>query len=1478
MYAPRLQVVSIFDNQHISPGGLHLRWSQPSVVSYPKSTTIYRFDIGEWNDLVTKIQGDFLTLENINLSNHRDSFSGANAEWSFESVGVRLIALKSKPNQQKAYVIRLNQPATIAHLKFESHDQKQVSVFHGGHHLSDSIFELEADIEAPGFTDILIRNDDINHLEEVRWISEKKLFSSLKNFPKFHHIDTPTDEVQAYFILPISQNEKINNYYINTNHIGKFQGKYDPKNIRRFLNSLHSAENTLKVPAKNGVSSTEIDKGSVLNLALMDPNLARLSGLYFTDVDIVESPRYLFISKALDKKNQKDIDLYGYIKPHFSEQLPFFDAPPKAKQMSGISYIERLPQGRVGVFPPKATDINHTVLVDVERIEQNGSITNFDPCIYKKNQAISAKEKIAPVPFFIDEQVPAGSRVTYRLRPIDIFGRVGDWVTVTADVQDLDAPVPPSSLNIQLTQNGFPWTDPAILRNNNLNIGSFFGSFCYEEGQWTQSPDAVKAHVYYFLGSKDQRPKIDEWKHLKSLALSPPKEALAHIKPEFSVSQISLPVAEAKFFHQNISSAVYSENPKDNLELSINPERVELLLDRALLEPNLFKDYKCEINGHVVDISSSTAGLAFSDDKVNCARLIVKGINILSTPTTVDLFLPSIQSLTTSSLQDAINKESFEKFDHVSLIADICVEGTNLHNLSSGSVALDLRYYLNTDTTTERATWVSNNGSRGNQQTVVTQIVGEAVKAANTNNLLRTLVRVRPLDYLKLLLSERKKAGNRAARIYPTFSFGPVTFGIHSNTSLAPSGIDISVDMPEEARYQTASFGIIVEDKLGKLGAPTAPFEVRIIQPPPAPPPPPFPRKEHGQGALERIGYAGIPNRRRESRVALDWEQQNEFVRYDISRALDTSIIALYKSLWMAGKADISTSSVELTIIEHSTLDNGMLKIVVLPDPQVPLESFVSSLKAFSGGRITVRYQQKNQAVDFHHRLVDVKRYMYEKPLGVYTTIIYCLCKPKAELSLLTNADISKTATVSSLPDFNTVLNDDDRLRELADKPSLDSAFGLVNTVPLTIKQSKNFDDLIPSPVSNRYFYRVRAVAKSGSASAWSRVSIPFYGFPPVPEPLSSTKLQYIKDDNWLLTWERPLDYINEVELNIIDLDGHATLAEKITAGYFQNESRFVNSHYLLFDTPIDIASDRVDELENWKVWLDDSTKELPGKFIYREETIDEKEQMLRITGFRSDEVLPLTEIATINDANNVKQQTIKLKIPDRQAAVITLSSSLSGVSFKACAILKYNDITLRSEESNVDTPDPELLQNVNLKHMGDNWLLTWNRPVSSSDQIEIYLIEDSKKRILLASIREDNYTGASHFAGENKLLFDRRINVPTSIDHPNTETDGWQVFIDNTPIPLSGEFIKEVLDSGLLRITGFETDDFIPIGKYSIVKNSNGEILQTINLKVENQYAAIFPADYDLFNLSLEAYRVLDKGKVTFYSQAQGVEKYAHR
>jgi hypothetical protein len=1224
---PRLQLLAAaHDGAAARPRGVHLRWFGPRSLPRPAVCTLHRLDDAAWTALTLSLRRSVLTA---------DAGTGS-LRWSGRERAVRLdddvlLVTPVPAVPDGAVLVRFAEPVLVVDVVFDGPPPAAASplrAFHRSHLLAVVPAAPRVQIEGPGITEVLVPAP----IRGLSWVPEHLVVTALADRTGADTVASPLDVDAAYALVAAELAAgPIRNRFVEAADLAAFRNRYGPDQVRRLVASVGALRldpaATVHRAAQHGLAPADLRVAPLVDLACLDPNVARLAGGYWVDHAADPDRVWRHVAVATFKRGDTK-SVSGFARSDGPAPLPVLDTP-EAVQLPGFRYVEGQPLARVGLrrraggsTAPLGTG---PVLVDVTRI-QDGTPENLTAD--RPHLVTAATDQL-----FEDPDRPLDVELVYVCRPIDLFGRHGtERRTKPIHLEDTSAPPPPTGLTLRIDQDGHPWSDPADLVGD-LRGGRVTVTFHFGEAQWCLAPDARLVRVRWTDRPGEGTADLDSWAELATVELRAPVRGTVPIDAAHPLAPIALAVAEVRSVADGAPAAGLppAAAPQDRAELAGDRPRVELLVGRALLAPGLFDGHRCRLGGVTATVAASTAGLAHADDptpdKRLTARLILDGATPIPVAGTAQLDLPELDGLSTIALRAALRDGTFD--DGAATLAELVLEGPLPDLPAGGELAIDVRSRIAT-TDAGTASWepLVADSPDGTVDPLLARIVAEPVEDGGRT---RHLVRMRPTDLLRLLLAQRRAPGSRPVRHHAPYVVGPLDLGVGTD---APVRIDLA-DGQRFARVRVTAF---VEDRGALQGPPAPAVEGRVLRPPPPPLAPPYPRRA-GHEAVR--GTATPPDARRRSRVELGWDRSTDpAARYDVSRALDSALIALDRSLWAQGGSLPHHRRHPVTLTSRADLADGVrlgLAGPGLPDPtgavveardgratvrsaeldgagwrvfcaaaevagwqdgdaavvhllgvvtaepvrtratgatvldnglvRIDLDADAAEpLVVCAGGRLVVRHAAPDggESVDVAYGLQTVR---------VHDGSVYALARPTRASDTI-GALVPGPAEATPPPDHSAVLADDAALRRLAQvrdaagRPALDAAFGVVTGVPLTAAQAETFDDAVPGPGRSRFLYRVRAVGAGHAASAWSDPSVAFHQFPPAPPVLTEVRCA-VAGEHAVLSWRRPDRAVDGVEVALVRPDGHCT---PLPAALVTAEPRYAVPPVVLFDPPVPLS------------------------------------------------------------------------------------------------------------------------------------------------------------------------------------------------------------------------------------------------------------------------------------------------------------------
>ncbi len=1122
----------------VGPTGQHLRWFVPKSEGYPvDGFNVYKLSRSAWNKLVspnkllkcidlTKKDKGIEESEPIGFDRWSDKEKIQSLDTVLSLVFPKKIILQKTnkgitfENQRrgaKHVLIRCREPIIFLLIEMELPKpnraaKETVKVFYKSAQIASKELDHRVIIEQPNITDILLPLKFV-HLKRICYVTENSLIqvnekergSLLRNMP----IPSVVDE--AYQLVAANMQEGLDNYFIKASTIDEFGKRYAPEHIQSLVNYLNQSlghpDLMVDTQAQAGLSENQVSALDYLELAALDPNIARMLAVYTVDTDLSDN---LYIVEGVYSTKR----IVGFCFSRGALPLPVIKNPITLTQLAGISYYGEKPLGSLGMswdrnIQSYMEGFNAPVFADIARQSSGASqwVTKNKP------QLVNSRSDFC----FREQGLPLKVQISYIVSGIDLFGRKGEALESNKiTLKNLAKPVPPKNIKAKINQKGYPWTQPSQRHFPNSLRGTVAISTEYGEIQHRASPDAYQLNCYWRTGSRSAQVRdVTAWNLLETLKIEPPMISGVVFEVNKSFTQFRFTVRRVDIRDQTADNLKAQRldpvlvEAADSNALQVEP-RVELLLDQALLEPGLFTGYVFSVDNMVFQVIESTAGLSFQQDndpeKKMTARLLLRGAkgdfpNLLNTVITVSS--PSVDSISKMQIFQALSNNDSSQFNAISGLVRVSLNarlGEREAKSVGGELAIDFHYYNKALTSSGLVATMPLNYNTTHpdkkQSIFVSKLVAELKLVGNE---IEFIVRLKPIEFLQLLLIQFGDENiETVARYYAPYILSEMKLGLNGQDG------NIKVVLSDDQRFETISFSATAVDKSDIESSDVAtPYELKIVNPPPnIAPTVPYP--ESGDSNTKK-GFASIADVTGNAKVRIEWDTivnaqgEASSVKYELARSLDKTIIATDLQHWIRGNNSVHHGALGITAgsekqgaLEESYTISSNQRTIQVTTPVVTEDMFVG-LKETVKGRITIRHFVNGAVKRLHHKLLKVT-YVDQK--------VQMLCQPHVEIAndMLGVIRANAAFTATALPDYSQVLNNDSALRQLADikynsgpmsgEGMNERAFGVVTGIPVS---SLTFVDTVPGLGSNRYFYKVRAVFSNNLKSAWSNTSVGFF-------------------------------------------------------------------------------------------------------------------------------------------------------------------------------------------------------------------------------------------------------------------------------------------------------------------------------------------------------------------------------------------------
>jgi len=1115
---PRLGVVTAAskDERILAPIGHHLRWFVPKKYGLPASGFgIWRLSTNNWNAAVTgatktadltgatgwqpehnwsgreihhRVHNDatIVTRSDVTLKPGRGGLaiaragSGDNLLIHFATPVIRIeLTLRGRSRQQSG-----------RGRNTRASPKRDVQAWHQGAVIGNWPLGASVVIEHPAITDVLVPMT-IEAISAINFVTETAAAEAAERDGQLlTQIDLATNAAEAHGLVQVQNG--IRHRFFEGSTQAELVKQYPTPQVRELVKSAEATignpSHTVESRGAEGMTPSPVKVLDHLLLAAIDPTIARMLASYWVDPEPVAG---LYMVRA-DYADDKKTVAHGFAFSRDASPLPKL-ARVSATQLPGITFVARKPVGRVGLSWPNPPD--------ALRRRTAVSVVDVSRAAGRRTAKLTDRPRLVgrdAVPRFTDEQVGAPSEVRYEVTPIDVFGRSGPATMSDATrVEDFGRPVPPKLVRAALTQHGVPWSNPA-LRSPADRTGRVRASAELGEGQMIAAPDAAKIHWGYRAGdgaATNRDPAA--WTELQTSTVSWPETVEVQWPDGALLATHSFEVADVRITNVAAQRDALSRlgplsgDVADTTEPG--PATAEILLHTAVLEPNVFAGYT--IGKNQTPVLDSTAGVGFDDDKTDektmTARLFVPA-EAAATKIIVD------KIVTLAYPHGAQWRPGTEAPPPV-IAVPLPQASAQQGRAEGGEVAIEVA--VRTKGGSGTPTFHIVDHGAGEPLVVVGRVVVDHV----VNDERSVVLRLPPDGAHRLLQIERDtKAVSAKARHHRPYVMKQATLGLDG------AGGTIELDLVPAQRFESVAISAWTSDRGDLVSQQTAtPAELRVVRPPvDVRPDVAYPASSP---AAER-GELSAPDRNGEATARIAWSESSGGrvgVRYELGRALDSTILASETARWQRG-GDIAAAqaigahvgvAVELTTrAGFSDLLNGTVSVTMAK----PNQATAAVVREIKRGRVALVHRIDGQERTIHHRFVRASELDDGK--------IELVMRPFIAIGAFGQIRSNKTCDVEELPDYSTIAGDAELLRALADLrdptgggDTNEQAFGLVTGVPTV---DLDFVDRLPGIGRSRFFYKVRAVFPGDVRSEWSPASVAFHQLNSAPaDPVTEIAL-----------------------------------------------------------------------------------------------------------------------------------------------------------------------------------------------------------------------------------------------------------------------------------------------------------------------------------------------------------------------------------
>lgn len=278
--------------------------------------------------------------------------------------------------------------------------------------------------------------------------------------------------------------------------------------------------------------------------------------------------------------------------------------------------------------------------------------------------------------------------------------------------------------------------------------------------------------------------------------------------------------------------------------------------------------------------------------------------------------------------------------------------------------------------------------------------------------------------------------------------------------------------------------------------------------------PPPPPAVYSCAGAIDGKNYLPVPNKEGRSSVCVQWDKIDNIhppsTRFELTRALDVSIVSVFKSKWMScDLTHIHAPNPALKPSEITALENvrPLLGVVQIFDGIGINDLIKNASTGIFEGTLTGRALSEEDRKNFTGARIKINNYYFAVTgfnLAVATVIMLRLLTPVKTPPGLHFANSLTGLVLERLPDqsIQDILVDNNKLKLVAD--ACPEAFSMVTKVPVRCipctpkpgdpgKKIIQYIDNVPGTGNGRFFYKARSADAAENRSEWSVCSDAFY-------------------------------------------------------------------------------------------------------------------------------------------------------------------------------------------------------------------------------------------------------------------------------------------------------------------------------------------------------------------------------------------------
>lgn len=1154
-----ISVLGIFpDPNSILEEGIHLRWSLPSSKGIPNIINIYKRQYSglSQNRIINPANSGKITLP----KNYEDIyFNGA----------VDKLKLLKKPGGD-SYIINSVSNNDLIRISFKDqinyckinigeNDNFQLKV------VLDNSKEIFINIKANIKSNILVDTNTSKSIKYIELPLRFKNFYSIELITKSNdchgsgwdfigNIENQNDlndpEFNAIFYRLYGGNPKLNYYLKNIadpriNYKGyaikigllmKGLRDPDPKDFYLeddFQNLFQTPINQLKLKASSS-ENFNINAWNLLMMQSIDPNIARMMGLYFVDL---KAKKGELVDYKIEAIYNNGLSICGIVNGVGGTHTP---KPLIANALSRISTNDSTWWEFDDNFNP--SQYGNILLRWEDKIQNpNNELWKrfIEPVVFELKSNDNASRLIVPekdkngIYKFKDRRIQTGA-ISYSIKGIDIWGQETGTISKIVNLLDNDTPPPPYRLRFktELIQSEQASQREKVFLEFNYGPSQFLKdpkphhhNLYVKSGNLFAENKEIKYNNVISLGKNEdgnpifelfiEEPIIaDNFKSLSFIKDYSGNSLRASLKREFNIEATennSIIFASSNDYHP-------ARNGMILLKIDERKKTLGWIKQPTMLNPlnPLYLTSRLETYTHFNKSDNFGDQIHYSGESPNsnCFTAKIRSISHKSLNDNPDLFekrsLPDEEAFYTEIAIDrsiaqagvfvdwkvAMHNQIYIIVGQSAGVANATQDNKKTYLIIKGHVTAttNSEIFLMPPTKDSDENVIIRNEYifrlKDYHNSILSNTIGEILLYGNLKykNNLGKLVN-RRINVVGEILSDFYVKGN-TLEVLVRINIGKQGFTLIDNSKVLffPSNrteITSLISNPLSSEtYKFTHFALDTTDNENKVSTLSTIAQIsKANSAKPATPSRPF----ACENSNELEYYVKLPDSKGNSIFCLKWDSPIGLhgLRYDVGRVLDKVLLGEHNKMWLKGSQ--TSNHNELNVYDENMRVNGLM---------------LSSITSLSKGSFEVTFSAEyipdndllNSYLEGRFFQAESNQNKFFKVLKIWkeNNSVHVIMKPVVPEYVPINAAF--IIDVLPLVDgkllyYEALLADSNRLIEIANR--YPNAFSKVTMNPL--RNRNTYEDQVSSRGDGRYFYKVKAVDEAGNESDWSPSSVPVW-------------------------------------------------------------------------------------------------------------------------------------------------------------------------------------------------------------------------------------------------------------------------------------------------------------------------------------------------------------------------------------------------